>query len=266
MRHEAFTRDESYWHGAVIFALLCSVWLSPSLVHATDYSSTNFILRDPVITIGGSRATSTSFELFSSEGQTTIGENTSLNFIHRAGFLYFPAPAADVTPTPTLSPAGISTVGTGGTIVLPQVNFSGQATPGDTIVLLKDAQVAATTNANLNGAFFMRLAGLSSGTYIFSLYAESNTGSRSSLVIFSVEVFANSIINITDIFFGPGIRRDITKEPCTDSNGDGRVDLVDFSTLIFWFDKPNVPSHIDCNQDGIADLTDFSIMAFYWTG
>ena len=253
-------------HGAVVFALFCSLWLTPSLAHAIDYSSTNFILRDPVITIGGSRATSTGFELFSSIGQTTIGENTSLNFIHRAGFLYFPALVADATPTPALSPAGVSTAGGVGTIVLPQVNFSGQAAPGDTIVLLKDAQIAATTNANLNGAFFMRLAGLSSGTYIFSLYAESSTGSRSSLVIFSVEVFADSIINITDIFFGPGIRKDITEKPYADSNGDGRVDLVDFSTLIFWFDKPNVPLHIDCNQDGIADLTDFSIMAFYWTG
>jgi len=254
------------WHTIGVFVLLCSLYLAPNLVHATDYSSTNFILRDPVITIGGGRTTSTSFELFSGIGQTIIGENTSLNFIHRAGFLYFPAPAADATPTPTLSPAGISTAGGGGSVLLPQVNFSGQATPGDTIVLLKDAQVAAITNASPSGTFFMRLAGLSTGTYIFSLYAESSTGSRSSLVIFSVEVFADSIINITDIFFGPGIRRDITEEPCADSNGDGRVDLVDFSTLIFWFDKPNVPSHIDCNADGIADLTDFSIMAFYWTG
>ena len=254
------------WHTAVIFVLFCSLCLAPNLVYATDYSSTNFILRDPVITIGGGRATSTSFELFSSVGQTIIGENTSLNFIQRAGFLYFAALAADVTPTPTLSPAGgISTAGTGN-VVLPQVNFFGQATPGDTIVLLKDAQVTATTNAGPSGSFFIRLAGLSTGTYIFSLYSESITGSRSSLVIFSVEVFAKSIINITDIFFGPGIRRDITEEPCAVPNVDGRVDLVDFSTLIFWFNKPNAPSHIDCNGDGKADLTDFSIMAYYWTG
>ncbi|MCH8987019.1 hypothetical protein IIA94_02520 [Patescibacteria group bacterium] len=266
MHGKVFTKVESYWHGAVIFVLLCSLYLIPNLVYAIEYSSTNFILRDPVITIGGGRATSTSFELFSSVGQTTIGENTSLNFIHRAGFLYFPAPAADATPAPTLSPAGISTAGSGGGVLLPQINFSGQTTPGDTIVLLKDAQLAATTNASPSGTFFIRLAGLSTGTYIFSLYSESKTGRRSSLVIFSVEVFAKSLINITDIFFGPGIRRDITEEPCADPNEDGRVDLVDFSTLIFWFDKSNIPSRIDCNGDGKADLTDFSIMAFYWTG
>lgn len=264
MHGKVFTKAESYWHGAVIFVLLCSLYLTPNLVYAIEYSSTNFILRDPVITFGGGRATSTSFELFSSVGQTTIGENTSLNFIHRAGFLYFPAPVADVTPAP-LS-AGISTAGTGRSVVLPQVNFSGHATPGDTVVLLKDAQVAATANASPSGTFFMRLVGLSAGTYIFSLYAESKAGSRSSLVIFPVEVFADSLINITDIFFGPGIRKDITEKSCADPNEDGRVDLIDFSTLIFWFDKPNIPSRIDCNGDGKADLIDFSIMAFYWTG
>ena len=119
MHGKVFTKAESYLHAAVSFVLLCGVSLAPNLVHAVEYSSTNFILRDPVITIGGGRATSTSFELFSSVGQTTIGENTSLNFIHRAGFLYFPAPVADVTQAP-LS-AGLSTAGTGRSVLLQQL-------------------------------------------------------------------------------------------------------------------------------------------------
>ncbi len=59
------------------------------LVKATDYSSTDFILRDPVVSVEGGRATSTDFEIFSSSGQLAIGEATSTDFTARAGFLYF---------------------------------------------------------------------------------------------------------------------------------------------------------------------------------
>ena len=50
-----------------------------------------------------------------------------------------------------------------------------------------------------------------------------------------------------------------------DCNYDGKIDLVDFSVLAFWFEKPHPPSCVDVNHDGIVDLTDFSILAFYWT-
>ena len=248
----------------MIFVVLCGLLGTFHVVHATDYTSTNFILRDPVITSEGGKATSTSFELLTSTGQTIIGENTSSNFIYRAGFLYFPAPVADVTPTPSAVPSG---GGTTGRVQLPQVNFSGQANPGDTIFLLTDAQLTTTTHTNLSGRFFIRLGGLSPGTYIFGLYAENNQGKRSAFLTFPVEVFPTSIINITDIFFGPVIPRDIAQAPCTvDSNQDGRVDLIDFSILIFWFNKSLVPPDIDCNADGKVDIVDFSIVAYYWTG
>ncbi|MCH8244392.1 hypothetical protein IIB97_00705, partial [Patescibacteria group bacterium] len=51
-----------------------------------------------------------------------------------------------------------------------------------------------------------------------------------------------------------------------DLNGDCAVNLIDFSILIFWFDRFNVPLKVDLNGDGKADLVDFSIMAYYWTG
>jgi hypothetical protein len=51
-----------------------------------------------------------------------------------------------------------------------------------------------------------------------------------------------------------------------DFNGDGRVNLVDFSILLYWFNKSNPPEKIDLNSDGVVDITDFSIMAYYWTG
>jgi len=49
-----------------------------------------------------------------------------------------------------------------------------------------------------------------------------------------------------------------------DLNQDGKVNLIDFSVLLYWWGKEN-PS-VDLNQDGLVDLPDFSIMLYYWTG
>lgn len=56
-----------------------------------------------------------------------------------------------------------------------------------------------------------------------------------------------------------------------DINHDGRIDLVDFSILAFWYKKPLSNNFRDIerelfNADGVVDLTDFSLLAFYWTG
>lgn len=65
-------------------------------LRAEDYTSTNFILRDPVITIEGGISTSASFQYFSSTGQTSTGESTTSTLTHRAGFLYFPTTSSPI--------------------------------------------------------------------------------------------------------------------------------------------------------------------------
>lgn len=52
--------------------------------------------------------------------------------------------------------------------------------------------------------------------------------------------------------------------PYANLNGDNRTDIVDFSILLYWWEKPN--PHIDQNGDGWVNLIDFSIMMYYWTG
>lgn len=49
-----------------------------------------------------------------------------------------------------------------------------------------------------------------------------------------------------------------------DLNGDGKVNLVDFSIFLLSWNTNDVRS--DFNQDGIVNLADFSIMLFDWTG
>lgn len=52
--------------------------------------------------------------------------------------------------------------------------------------------------------------------------------------------------------------------PNADLNKDGRVNLTDFSILLYYWGTDN--SCADQNQNGVVDLVDFSIMMYYWTG
>ncbi len=52
--------------------------------------------------------------------------------------------------------------------------------------------------------------------------------------------------------------------PEADLNKDGRVNLTDFSILLYYWGSDNECA--DQNQNGVVDLVDFSIMMYYWTG
>jgi hypothetical protein len=65
--------------------------------------------------------------------------------------------------------------------------------------------------------------------------------------------------------------QDIAKEKqappgVSDVNGDGKVNLVDFSVEAYWYKKANPPKAYDLNGDGKVNLIDFSIMASHWSG
>jgi hypothetical protein len=49
-----------------------------------------------------------------------------------------------------------------------------------------------------------------------------------------------------------------------DLNRDGKINLVDFSILLFHWNTDDTTA--DLNQDGRVNLTDFSILLFNWTG
>lgn len=62
----------------------------------------------------------------------------------------------------------------------------------------------------------------------------------------------------------------ITKkaEACSgaDLNIDGKVDLVDFSILLYFWEQTKPANRCaDINSDGIVDIVDFSIMMYQWT-
>lgn len=114
----------------------------------------------------------------------------------------------------------------------------------------------ATSTSFGNGIYqsTLQTAGLPTGVY--------EIVSRSELPALGLQS-DEAIVNI-------GIGVELTPAETTtnakgaDLNGDGKVDLVDFSILIFNWNTTNVVA--DINKDGTVNLTDFSILIFNWTG
>jgi len=52
-----------------------------------------------------------------------------------------------------------------------------------------------------------------------------------------------------------------------DLNFDGKVDIVDFSILLYFWEQTNPANRCaDINFDGMVNIFDFSIMMYWWTG
>ncbi len=66
-------------------------------------------------------------------------------------------------------------------------------------------------------------------------------------------------------FYGVGETASVLN---ADLNRDGKVNLIDFSILLFWWGTNGGDSNppADINRDGNTSLTDFSILLFQWTG
>ncbi len=61
--------------------------------------------------------------------------------------------------------------------------------------------------------------------------------------------------------------QDFTVTMSADLNRDSKINLTDFSILMFNYGRLTVPNKLaDINDSGPVDLVDFSIMMFNWTG
>lgn len=52
---------------------------------------------------------------------------------------------------------------------------------------------------------------------------------------------------------------------CIDFNGDYRVDIVDLSILLYYYNGPPEVECYDLNNNGLVDFPDVSILMYYWT-
>jgi photosystem II stability/assembly factor-like uncharacterized protein len=63
----------------------------------------------------------------------------------------------------------------------------------------------------------------------------------------------------------PSITAPKTCSDKVDFNKDGKVNLVDFSILDYWYKKLKPSARFDLNGDNKVDLTEFSILIYCWT-
>ncbi len=127
------------------------------------------------------------------------------------------------------------------------INISGSTTPGANVSLFIHSEAI---NKNFPAP--------SSGHWSYSLQDDLTPGNHSTYARVSVGNLLSS--NSQSLFFNVLERR------CGDAdlNRDGRVNLTDFSILLYHWGTGNETADISC--DGIVNLTDFSIMLFKWTG
>lgn len=156
--------------------------------------------------------------------------------------------------SPTISAAS-STVALGGSVVL-----QGYAIPLTPVQGLMNKQgdvlnakiVSATTTAAGNGSWTLTLptADLPKGTY--EIKAQSLISSKE-----------HSLLSPT-LYVGVGESANPNFSNRADLNKDNKVNLVDFSILLFNWKGTDAVA--DINQDRVVNLTDFSIMLSNWTG
>lgn len=138
--------------------------------------------------------------------------------------------------------------------------LSGYALPNSTVTIEneKEGSMASkqtfTVQANGSGVWTTTLQtnNFTVGTYKVRARAVQTDGA------------STNFSNYT--FYGVG--QNAARPINADLNRDGKVNLTDFSILLFWWnsDGGNSDPSADINGDARVNLTDFSILLFNWTG
>lgn len=134
------------------------------------------------------------------------------------------------------------------------LNFLGQTAPQSevSIIVNSPGEIIKKTKAETDGTWFY-------GFDTASL-EEGSHGTRANAT--SLEGLSSTFSQTLTFKVGKEMAGVIIK---TDINGDKKVNLFDFSILLYNWGIPKNPA-VDLNSDGKVDLRDFSIMLYYWTG
>ncbi len=156
------------------------------------------------------------------------------------------APTVKVTPDP-VNPGSPLTI-------------SGYTTPNATVTLENEKDKSSATKQTLtatadgSGAWSLSVttSGFTAGTYKARAKARLVSGLDTNFSAYTLY----------------GVGQAASRPTNADLNRDGKVNLVDFSILLFWWNTDGGTSDpsADINADGRVSLTDFSILLFNWTG
>ena len=193
---------------------------------------------------------------FSIYSEDPTGQVSASHVLNVSAFTSQPYIYSGIVIPPTLSASGL--------LVKIDDTYSvfGYSAPGSTVTLLgPSGSGLGSSVADSSGLYRISLtANLAPG--IHSLRATANLNGRTSLPSKPIQV----------LFYSSSLPPDQIPTPppqfaqCVDYNKDRRVNLIDFSILLFWFGKNPVPKSVDCNNDLVIDIKDFSILMYFWTG
>ncbi len=140
------------------------------------------------------------------------------------------------------------------------LTVSGYALPNSTVTIqngkqnVKASMKESTATADGSGKWSTTIdtSGFSKGTYQVRAKSAKTDGTTTSYSAYTL--------------YGVGETVSVTLN--SDLNRDGRVNLTDFSILLFWWNSNGGDSDppADINRDGRVNLTDFSILLFNWSG
>ncbi len=143
------------------------------------------------------------------------------------------------------------------------ISFFGSAAPGTEILLsfLSGVELLKKTSANASGTWSYNLdtTSLSYGDYD----AKARVVTASSLSLYS-DPLPFRIGDVTRMRSKASSLNGFRKR--CDLNDDGRVNLLDFSIMAYWYKRLGFPQKVDLNTDNRVNLTDLSILAYCWTG
>lgn len=140
------------------------------------------------------------------------------------------------------------------------VIISGYTIPNATVTIENEKEGSAasrkvfTSIANANGAW--------------SISVETNTFAKGNYKVRAKAAQATTLQTNFSNYTIYGVGQAANRPLNTDLNRDGKVNLVDFSILLFWWGTAGGDSDppADINSDAKVNLTDFSILLFNWTG
>ncbi len=144
---------------------------------------------------------------------------------------------------------------------------------GEVITILGQSapQTEITITVNSQKTFFVKAVTGNDGMYFYDL--DTSDLDYETYAVKAQASIGNKIISefSHSIEFQVGKKTVFEKPPSkcpakVDFNEDCKVDLIDFSILLYWFNKENPPAAIDLNADGKIEIIDFSILVYYWTG
>lgn len=126
-----------------------------------------------------------------------------------------------------------------------------------TLIFNSETQLIKKTTVDPSGAWFYKLdtLELEYGDHQVKARTALNTDMTSFSQSLAFKIGTQSIVNDLIVSFS-----------IYDLNKDGRVNLVDFSILVYWYRRTDPPKTVDFNGDLKVNLIDFSLLIYHWTG